>query len=189
MLPSCCSRPHEKRSRTSSRVDAESNFCCGRSNRAPCGYHSRRCTQRGRTKMKGQIIAYRPAERVSQVASHVMNRESFLFKVTTAGSDSQPVVTKLVYEHFGYTDLGDDVLNKTPTLQLSAHRDSTCDETYGAFVQNSPTLTEDQARNDSTEKVIFIGPFQTIKLSPEQPLRCYKLQSGNFRIESAKPGL
>jgi hypothetical protein len=143
--------------------------------------------QRGHTKVKGQIIAYRPAERVLQVASHVLNKESFLFKVSPAESNSQPVVTKLVYEHFGYSDLGSDLLDKAPTLRLNAHRDTTCDETYGAFVQNSPTLNEDQAKSDSGDKVIFIGPFQTMKLSPEQPLKCYKLQSGNFRIEPSKP--
>jgi hypothetical protein len=144
-------------------------------------------TQRAQTKIKGQIIGYRPAERVSQVASQVLNKESFLFKVSTAESNTQPVVTKVVYEHFGYSDLGEDVLNKTPTLQLSARRDATCDETYGAFVQNSPTLTEEKAKDDSGAKVIFIGSFQTMKLSPEQPLKCYKLQSGNFRIEPSTP--
>jgi len=140
-------------------------------------------TQHGHAKMKGQIIAYRPAERVSQVASHVLNRESFLFKVKTAESSSQPVVTKLVYEHFGYSGLGSDLLDKTPTLLVNAHRDTTCDETFGTFVQNSPALKEDQAKRDSGDKVVFIGPFQTMKLSPDQPLKCYKLQSGNFRIE------
>jgi len=144
-------------------------------------------TQRGHTNMKGQIIAYRPGERVLQMASHVLNRESFLFKVSTSTSNSQPVVAKLVYEHFGYSDLGGDLLDKAPMLQLSAHRDKTCDETYGDFVQKSPTLKEDQGKTDSAGKVIFIGPFQTMKLSPELPLKCYKLQSGNFQIEPSTP--
>jgi hypothetical protein len=140
-------------------------------------------TQRGHTKMKGQIIAYRPAERVWQMASHVLNRESFLFKLSTVESNSQPIIAKLVYEHLGYSDIGSDLLEKAPTLQLSAHRDKTCDETYEAFVQNSPTLKEDQANSDSSDKVVFIASFRTIKLAPEQPLKCYKLRSGSFRID------
>jgi hypothetical protein len=143
--------------------------------------------QRGHTKIKGQIIAYRPAERVLQVVSHVLNKESFLFKLSTTGLNSQPVVTKLVYEHFGYSELGENVLSKTPTLQLSVQRDTTCDETYGAFVQNSLTLGEGQTKNDSDDKVIFIGSFQTKRLSPKQPLKCYKLQRGGFRVEPSNP--
>jgi hypothetical protein len=131
----------------------------------------------GHTKLKGQIIAYRPADRILQVVSHVLNRESFLFRVSNSESNSQAVVMKLVYEHFGYSDLEDDVLSKTPMLQLNVRRDTTCDETYGAFVQNSPTLREERAKNDPSEKVIFIEPFQKMKLSPEQPLKCYKLRA------------
>jgi hypothetical protein len=143
--------------------------------------------QHGHIKMTGHIIAYRPADRVLQVVSNVLNKESFLFVVSNSESNSQGVVMKLVYEHFGYSDLGDDVLSKTPTLQINVHRDATCDETYGAFVQNAPKLREDQAKNDSSQKVIFIEPSQKMKLSPEQILKCYRLQSGNFRIEPSKP--
>lgn len=127
--------------------------------------------------MKGQIIAYRPAERVIQVASHVLNKESFLFRVSTSESNPQPVVTKLIYEHFGYSQLGDLLLNKTPTLQLSVRRDTTCDETYKGFVENSGTLNDDRTKNDPGERVVFLGSFQRMKLSPEQILKCYRLRS------------
>jgi len=147
----------------------------------------------GHAKLKGQIIAYRPADRVLQVASHVLNKEYFLFRVNNSKSNSQTVVMKLVYEHFGYSDLGDDVLSKTPVLQLNVRRDRTCDETYGDFVRNSPALRDEQAKNDPGEKIIFIEPFQKMKLSPEQPLKCYKLWGGNseplssrWRSEAAK---
>ena len=128
-----------------------------------------------RTTLKGQIIAYRPAERASQVVSHVLNKEHFLFRVNTSGSNSPPVVIKLIYEHIGYSKFGDELLSKTPTLQLIVHRDSTCDETYGAFVENSSTLNDDRAKGDPGEKVIFIGSFQEMKPSTEQILKCYKL--------------
>jgi hypothetical protein len=139
------------------------------------------------TKLKGQIIAYRPADRALQAASHVLNKESFLFRVNEFGSSPRTVIIKLVHEHFGYSNLGNDVLSKTPMLELNVRRDTTCDETYGAFVQNSPSLRDAQAKNDSGEKVIFIEPFQTIKLSPEQPLKCYKLRGGEVRVESSSP--
>ena len=130
---------------------------------------------RKRTKIKGQIIAYRPTERVSQVVSHALNKEYFLFRPSTSRSNS-PEVIKLVYEHFGYSMLADDLLSKMPALQLLVHRDSTCDETYGAFVENSPTFNDDRAKEGPAEKVIFIGSFQEMKLSTEQILKCYKLE-------------
>ena len=139
------------------------------------------------TKLSGQVIAYRPADRALQVASHVLNKESFLFRVSNSESNRQAVIMKLVYEHFGYSDLGNDVLSKTPMLKLNVRRDTTCDETYGAFVQNSPTLRDAQAKNELGEKVIFIEPFQKIKLSPEQPLKCYKLRGGNVQVEPSVP--
>ena len=139
------------------------------------------------TKLKGQIIAYRPADRALQVVSHVLNKESFLFKVSNLESNPQVVIIKLVYEHFGYSDLGNDALSKTPMLELNVRRDTTCDETYGAFMQNSPSLRDAQAKNDSGEKVIFIEPFQTVKLPPEQPLKCYKLQGDKVRVEPSIP--
>jgi hypothetical protein len=109
-------------------------------------------THHGLTKIEGQIIAYRPSERVSQVPSHVLNTESFLFKLKTSGMIGQPAVTKVIYEHIGYSDLGDDVLRKTPMLQITARRDTACDETYSAFVQGSPTLKEEQTNAELGEK-------------------------------------
>lgn len=133
--------------------------------------------------IKGQIIAYRPADRVLQEVSHVLNKESFLFRVSDSESSSHAAIIKLVYEHVGYSDVGDDVLSKTPILRINIRRDTTCDETYGAFVQNSPILTDNQAKDGSSERVVFIGPFQQMKLAPEQPLKCYKLQGGNFQVD------
>jgi hypothetical protein len=138
-------------------------------------------------KLKGQIIAYRPADRALQVASHVLNKESFLFKASNLESNSQAVIIKLVYEHFGYSTIENDMLSKTPMLQLNVRRDTTCDETYETFVQNAPSLRGAQAKNEPDEKVIFIEPFQKVKLPPEQPLKCYKLRDGNVRVEPSTP--
>lgn len=126
--------------------------------------------------MKGKIIAYRPAERMVQMASQVLNTEYFLFKVN-AGNNSAPQVIKLKYEHFGFSRFGDDVLTRTPTLQLKVDRDNTCDETYGEFVENSPAINEEQGKGEASEKVTFIGAFQKEKPSNGQMLKCYKLHS------------
>src|SRR5262249_34311904 len=99
------------------------------------------------------------------------------------GPNAQPIVTKVVYRHMGYSDLGEDVISKTPMMQISAKRDSACDETYDSFVQSSPTLREEQTNAQLGEKIVFIGPFQTTKLPPTQLLKCYTFQTGNFRIE------
>jgi hypothetical protein len=41
---------------------------------------------------------------------------------------------------------------------------------------------------NSAKSIIFIGPFQTTKLRPGQPLKCYKFQCGSFRIEPQSVG-
>ena len=137
----------------------------------------------GAIHMRGQIVAYRPGERLLQFASFVVNRESFLFAVTSDRSKSQPVVAKLVYEHFGYSELSYDVLQKAPSIQLRAHRDPKCDETFADYVEHSPTFKTEDGKEEMI-KVVFVGPFQTVQLSPQQPLKCYKVQEGSIRIDS-----
>src|SRR5215813_591613 len=71
-----------------------------------------------RQEVKGQIIAFRPAESAFQAPSFVQNRESFLVKI--AGSRNQ--VVRLMYEHFGYSDLKGELLSQTPSLVLRVER-------------------------------------------------------------------
>jgi hypothetical protein len=139
---------------------------------------------RRHTKMKGQIIAFRPFDRIVQMASFVENRETFLFRVVTPGSNSRPVIVKLVYEHFGYSDLGEDVTSKSPLLRLRVRRDKTCDETYATFVQNSPTIQDDDGKEFSMEKVVFIGLLEKTNIPAQQQLKCYKMQSGDLEMNS-----
>jgi hypothetical protein len=89
-------------------------------------------------------------------------------------------------EHHGYSGLGEELVSKTPMLQLRARRDKSCDETYASFIQSSPTITDDQGKN-AVEKIDFLGSFAKMKLSPKQPLKCYKLESGNFQVEPSRP--
>ncbi len=135
--------------------------------------------------IRGQIIADRPPERILQAVSHVLNKESFLFLVSNSKPDSEQAIIKILYEHHGYSDLGEELLSKTPMLQLKARRDKSCDETYASFIQSSPTITDDQEKT-AVEKIDFLGSFAKMKLSPEQPLKCYKLESGNFEVEPSR---
>jgi hypothetical protein len=140
-------------------------------------------TQVKKTNLVGQIIAYRPAEKISQVVSFVMNEETFLLNVSGSRM-SGLTVAKLVYKHFGYSDLGAEVLDRTPTLHLKVRRDHTCDESYGAFVSGSPVF-ESKPKGIVMEKVLFIGRFRDIKLPPEQTLKCYTMRQGDFQIDGS----
>lgn len=134
----------------------------------------------GRTvSIRGTIIAYRPAERATQVVSHVLNRESFLFRIE--GSKPGGVVVKLVYEHFGYTTLDDKTLAATPILEVQGRRDPSCDETFAAYVQNSPTVRNEASPSDAIEPLVFFGA----KPSSSEPLKCYRVAEGGLRIEKS----
>jgi hypothetical protein len=116
-----------------------------------------------------------------QTASFVENREIFLFRASPRGSNSRPNIVKLVYEHFGYSDLGDDILNKTPLLVFRVQRDKRCDETYGAFMQNAPTVKDGDGKDSHIEKLVFTEPFKKIQIPREQPLKCYRTQAVIWR--------
>jgi hypothetical protein len=139
-----------------------------------------------KTNLVGEIIAYRPAERISQVVSFVMNEETFLLNVSGSRT-SGLTVAKLVYRHFGYSDLGAEVLDRTPTLRLKVRRDHTCDESYGGFVSSAPVIS-DPSGQVHNEPVIFIGKFGDVKLPAEQELKCYTMQSGDFQVEDSTGG-
>ena len=129
------------------------------------------------TSIRGTTIAYRPAERAMQVVSHVLNRESLLFRI----DGPKLVVVKLVYEHFGYTTLDSKTLEATPILEVHGRRDSTCNETFAAFVQNSPTLRNESSPSDATEPLVFLRT----KPSGSQSLKCYRVVECGFRVDKS----
>ena len=138
------------------------------------------------SKFKGRIIAYRPAERVTQVPSHVLNKESFLFRVSNGKLSSQNPIIKLIYEHEGYSRAIDDALSKSKFFRIKVRRDPTCDESYGQFVRNSPVLTLDkkgEAGSVSDVNLAFIGSVPKPDLSSERGLKCYRLRDGGISIE------
>jgi hypothetical protein len=122
-------------------------------------------------KVKGQIIAFRAVDRVVQMASFVENREIFLFRLN--GHDTKGAIVKLVYEHFGYSILTDEVLHKQPVLDVTVRRDKSCDETYGAFVRDAPTIQSVDGEDSGIAKIVFIGTAETL-ISPGQKLKCYR---------------
>ncbi len=129
---------------------------------------------------RGTIVAYRPAERAMQVASHVLNKEEFLFRVEGPKS----LTVKLVYEHFGYTTLNDEILAASPFFLVQGHRDPSCDETIAAFVENSPLLRNEASKSDSVESIVFVGT----KPSGSQLLKCYRVEGGGLQVENPAPG-
>jgi hypothetical protein len=136
-----------------------------------------------KVEIRGKIIAYRPADRALQVASHVLNKESFLFQVT---GEHRSNVIKLVYEHFGYTNLVDEILSKSPEIQIKARRKADCDETYRSFLQSSPKLKNDSSKNGHFEPLIFVSPPNEIKPADAQLLRCYVVQKDDLYVTGIK---
>ena len=129
-------------------------------------------------KMKGQIIAFRPWDSVVQVPSFAVNREIFLFQLS--GHNAKGGIVKLVYQHFEYSNLTGDVLQKQPVLDLTVRRDKSCDETYGAFVRDAPTIQSVDGEDSSIAKVVFIVTAET-RISPGQKLKCYT--AGKLRLQ------
>lgn len=130
--------------------------------------------------LTGKIVAYRPADRVLQVPSHSLNTESFLFLVS-APQPTRPSLARIVYRHLGYGKLDTALLEKTPTLQLAAHRDATCDVKYETFAHSAPSLELHGAEADG-EKIIFLGSFTSLRIDPTQRLKCYVLEDDDFKV-------
>ncbi len=119
---------------------------------------------------KGRIAAYRPADKVGQVVSFVINRELFLFR-TEDGK-----LLKLVYRHNGFSDIVGSVLSGSANILISARRDHSCDETLGAFEANAPDipLMEDGKKFGSIQRLVFSA---SVPLPPQTyRMKCYVLQ-------------
>lgn len=126
--------------------------------------------------IRGQIVAFRPAERIGQVVSGVLNRETFLLRLDGNGGD----VVKVVYEHDGYSAIS----SASNEMALEVRRDRSCDGTYGRFVSESPLLTNEDKTN-TVPPVTMLGAFNG--LSPSSRLKCYHLSRGNIQMGTGKP--
>jgi hypothetical protein len=119
-------------------------------------------------RVAGKIVAYRPADRL-QLASFVKNKELFLFST----KEIKPKTIKLVYSHYGYSDISYEMLLSTMTIQLSARRDFSCDETLSSFKSSAPAILDENGSDASAERVIFVEKLQDI--SGNYQLDCYVL--------------
>lgn len=97
------------------------------------------------TSIRGHIVAFRPAERLGQVVSGVVNRETFLLRVDGKAGE----IVKVVYEHDGYSELSGAAAERNAGLALEVHRDRSCDGNYGQFVSEAPVLTSE----DKTDSI------------------------------------
>lgn len=110
------------------------------------------------TSMHGQVVAFRPGERIGQVVSGVINRETFLLRVEGGA------VIKIVYKHDGYAE------HPAGEVELKVHRDRSCDGSYGQFVSEAPVFT-DETNSNPIPAVTKVEGFQGLPSSYK--LKCY----------------
>jgi hypothetical protein len=125
------------------------------------------------TSIRGHIVAFRPAERIGQAVSGVVNREAFLLRVDGKAGE----VVKVLYEHDGYSE----ILDTSNEMVLGVHRDRSCDVKYGQFVSEAPVLASEDKTN-SVPPVTMLGGVDG--LPPSYQLNCYRLHRGDIHNEN-----
>jgi hypothetical protein len=123
-----------------------------------------------RSSLHGRIVAYRLADRIFQVASSIENREHFLFQVEGLNEE----LVKLVYVHYGYSDIKDDVISGDVKIAIVAQRNRSCDETLDKFEKNAYLIPVEGEGHTIGEKIIFADEkYRQIPKSLH--LKCYVL--------------
>jgi hypothetical protein len=135
-----------------------------------------------KSKFVGRIVAYRPADRISQVASFSPNEEVFLFEIEDGKTRKRPQIVKIEYRHFGITNISQETLEATSLMILKAKRNASCDQTYDQFVSTAPTLREQGSENGFISGVSFIEKFKDLRIASEEILRCYVIEKGDLQI-------
>ena len=139
------------------------------------GMHAVAAGKSGLIPVRGHIVAFRPAERLGQVVSGVVNRETLLLR--TDGKAGE--IIKVVYEHDGYSEISGAAAEASASLAVDVHRDRSCDGTYGQFVSEAPVLTSDDGRG-SVPRVTVLHGFSG--LSQSYKLKCFRLGRGGIHI-------
>ncbi len=147
---------------------------------ALCGVNAVAAGKANLTSLRGHIVAFRPAERLGQVVSGVVNRETFLLRADGKAGE----IVKVVYEHGGYSELSGAAAERNAGLELEVRRDRSCDGNYGQFVSEAPVLTSED-KTDSIPPVTMLENFNGLPKSYK--LKCYRLARGNIRIEGTNP--
>lgn len=140
----------------------------------------------GGSVIHGRLVAYRPADRASQRASHVVNREVFLFLEDKVHRTSKTPL-KVVYEHFGYSDVPDPTSSEGIVFRLRLRRKTNCDESFGSFVRSAPRLAVNSSAEPATNGVIFLNGVQPSGIPEGALLKCYVLREGD--IQATAPGV
>ena len=128
------------------------------------------------------MIAYRPVDRVAQVASFVPNLEIFLFELETHGGVKTGAIVKLEYRHFGYSDITEQVLDNATHLTLRVKRNRAGGDSYGHFVASAPSMREENSGKVAVGGVTFLDQFKDLKPPPDTVLKCYLLGLGGIEI-------
>ena len=147
---------------------------------ALCGVNAVAAGRANLTSIRGHVVAIRPAERLGQVVSGVVNRETFLLRVDGKAGE----IVKVVYEHDGYSELSGAAAERNAGLALEVRRDRSCDGNYGQFVSEAPVMTSED-KTESIPPVTMLEGFNG--LSQSYKLKCYRLARGNIRIEGTNP--
>jgi hypothetical protein len=141
-----------------------------------CGANAAATGRSHSTSIRGHIVAFRPAERLGQVVSGVVNRETFLLRVDGKAGE----VVKVLYEHDGYSEISDT----SNEMELEVRRDRSCDGNYGQFVSEAPVLASEDKTN-SVPPVTMLAGFNG--LPPSYQLKCYRLGRGHIHVEGTNP--
>lgn len=124
------------------------------------------------TPIRGRVVAFRPAERIGQVVSEVINRETFLLRLDSSAGE----IVKVVYDHYGYSKFPDG------SVSLKGRRDRSCDGTYGQFVAKAPILKL-EGKSSAIPSVTLVEGFNGLPLSSK--LKCYRLGAEGFQPDSS----
>ena len=141
---------------------------------ALCGINAVAAGRANLTSIRGHVVAIRPAERLGQVVSGVVNRETFLLRVDGKAGE----IVKVVYEHDGYSELTGAAAERNAGLALEVRRDRSCDGNYGQFVSEAPVMTSED-KTESIPPVTMLEDFNGLPQSYK--LKCYRLARGNIR--------
>ncbi|MCZ2154448.1 MAG: hypothetical protein LC114_11205 [Bryobacterales bacterium] len=139
--------------------------------------------------VRGSLVAYRPAEVVRQVASHVLNREVFLFSPLDR-RDGPTKIFKVMHEHYGQSNAPDPAASEGVVYELRLQRKKACDESFESYVKNSPALV---ASGGGIEKgsagstgVLFLNGFDSSTTAPQTRLACYVLRQDPVIVRRSK---
>jgi hypothetical protein len=130
----------------------------------------------------GRIVAYRPLDRIIQMASFVPNRELFLFEVQASNPRTKPYIVKINYSHFGFTDITNEMLDNSTLLKLNVRRDQSCNETYSHSVSTAPEYRDKESGALTFKGIEFVTGSSRIALAPETKLPCYSLEKSDFEV-------